>query len=271
MTQSTLPSLRYLQAALLRLSAGQAGELDTAALQTLLSEELSSATWSVLNDPAVWAKPGPLLALQCSLYLAVAAGVNQSRTPLRAAELSAGLASLADRALEAGLPVAADLLVALGRGYLNRCDFAAAQASLERALAADETRAEEAPRAVARDLHSIGEIQQILGEFDAAAYSFERALAITKANPSSPDHARDLFALALLNKERGAAQDALAILEQVLQIDQSQPQPDAAALARDHYGLGLVWQDLGDLEEARGHLDQAVTLAEQTLGIYHPN
>ncbi len=70
-------------------------------------------------------------------------------------------------------------------------------------------------------------------------------------------------------KERGLPHEARPLLERALHLDE-QPTRDLAMLARDHYALGVLWQDLGDLEEARLLLERAVQLSKQGSGPQHP-
>ena len=115
---------------------------------------------------------------------------------------------------------------------------------------------------------AVGEVLQARADFQGAGEAFARALRIDE-DAFGPGHSlvsRDLSLQALNLRERGAPQDALPLQQRALESAGA----DSLAQVRALYGLGMTYLDLGDLEEAREKLEEAVSVAENSLGEKHP-
>ncbi len=100
---------------------------------------------------------------------------------------------------------------------------------------------------LARSLLSLmGQASQALGRLDAAAEYYERALRI------DPRFSAPLAHLATLRLKQGRYQDALTILQAFVEAEPGN--------ASAHHGMGVAFQKLGKLDEARASLDRALSL-----------
>lgn len=145
----------------------------------------------------------------------------------------------------------ADVLMLLGKLYIEIGELGKARGVFERAFAASER--EGVPRDVRiRALTGMARIDVETNATDAAIGYARQALALLESEPSpNPEevaHAHELMARAMI--DRGS----LAEVEPMLRANIAS---DEAALGRDHSDVAYQWLMLGRLLDGLGHYDQA--------------
>ncbi|MBE0698169.1 MAG: tetratricopeptide repeat protein, partial [Anaerolineaceae bacterium] len=226
------PSLLSQQIAFLQhLSEGIADPAQRTLLQPLLDAEFSQADWEQLNRPDAWHTITPAFPLAAHLLARLAQNAVAGAEPIAFLPLLPLLRFFAETSASSGFANAGNLWLLLGENLQVMADFSGAGSAFSQALSLDEER---------------------LGS-------------------DHPNIVQDLNQQALNLRERGAPREALPLLERALQLVEA-AQPGAEPLAKIHIlsSLGLTWQDLGDLEEARQQLEHALELTENVLGKAHP-
>ena len=93
-----------------------------------------------------------------------------------------------------------------------------------------------------------GEAYYATDRFELAVEAFRNGLEIDPAKHGQ------LFNLGRALQQLGRDREAL------VEFEQMQQRPEAAHRTRGHFGAGLSWQSLGDIEQAMGLYQQALTL-----------
>ena len=143
-------------------------------------------------------------------------------------------------------------------------DFAAAKPLYEKTLAVTRVTRGERNRDYAIGLANLAFLLMERDNFAAARPLLEQALEIrrTGRGGSHPDYARIAIGLAWLRHLQGEDAAARPLLVQALAIIKATPDELHLAHARTLSNLGWLLAEMGDRDEALGHLERA-------LGVYH--
>ena len=170
----------------------------------------------------------------------------------------AGYARLLDPAGEA------EAEQGLGRLYLARGDYNAAEESFTQALAVQESLDDARPGALTRVL--LGDVQSLRGDTSLARESYNRALATHQALGDVAAEAATLGALADLERDMGAFQTAADGYRAAL--DRLEGKPILSIRWHLHLGLGLALRAQGELEGAAAELRSAIAQVETVGGTF---
>ncbi len=194
---------------------------------------------------------------------------------------------LAERALRIDRALGPDNLAAVARDendlgaiLRERGDLAGARRCFERAIAIDEQRS--APD-LPLHMNNLGLLLREMGALDDAERLAARALAVGvdlygKDDPNVATFSSNLGSvlqeLGLREPDRKRRYELLreaeGHLRRALEIGVDTYGPDHYVVAIRRNNLGLLLNDLGDMDGAQTELDQAVAIAQKALGAEHP-
>jgi CHAT domain-containing protein/tetratricopeptide (TPR) repeat protein len=224
------------------------------------------------------------------MFVAASAGLAEVRQPdpldplrtllreARYAEAEAGARTLlaeteARHAADsvAGAQVIDVLVEALWRGGKIRSPETRQLA--ERAVAIKESTLGSDHPDVGYSLTTLGQVLQLLGDYDRAKSVLDRALAMEERalGPVDPTVARTLTASATLALNTGDLDRSVALHERALAIRQKVLRPDDPALGENVSGIGVVFERKGDGSAAVRYHEQALAIRERALGPAHPD
>ena len=170
----------------------------------------------------------------------------------------AGYAQLLDPAGEA------EAEQGLGRLYLARGNYNAAEESFTQALAVQESLDDARPGALTRIL--LGDVQSLREDTSLARESYHRALATHQALGDVAAEAATLGALADLEREMGAFRTAADGYRAAL--DRLEGKQILSIRWHLHLGLGLALRAQGELEGAAAELRSAIAQVETVGGTF---
>jgi serine/threonine-protein kinase len=160
----------------------------------------------------------------------------------------------------------------LANVLVDKGDFAAGVAHLERAIALQqETLGPEHPY-VAMMLNNLGRTFEKMGDYDRAIATYQRALDIKERvlGPMHPDLMPTLTNFGAVMNKVGRYPEARALLERALAIGEQTIGAKNAAMAAVLYNLGGVIRQLEGSAAAEPWLLRALELEEKELGPSHP-
>jgi serine/threonine-protein kinase len=175
------------------------------------------------------------------------------------------------RDLEGQPEVRASLLALIGSVYRDLGLLDPARRTLEEARRVAEAGAGGESLATAQALAELAALQRLLGDLETGRAAADRALAIRerRLGPEHPEVARTLATLALFDRNQGARPEARRKLERALAIaERGQIAPVETAKWLNH--LGLIQQDLGELETAVATYRRALEQLERAEGPESP-
>jgi|CXWL01.1.fsa_nt_gi Nif-specific regulatory protein len=147
----------------------------------------------------------------------------------------------------------------LGILECSRGNFRAARTPLLRSLEIERRIGAREAEALAR--LSLGEVEEVLGDWTRAERHYDRVLKLLADTPEHPDRVSALAQLASLARKRGAWGDAERFASQALAAAVRIGDRDLQAQCR--LQLGLVEKDREHFETARNQLEQAQVLARE--------
>ena len=156
------------------------------------------------------------------------------------------------------VPLLLDAHIGIGSGCALLADHERALEHFERALAlAEQTNL--APR-VAECLQLIANLYQERGQYARALAYVERALALLQKNKLDRQIPTVLNSIGSLHARIGEFPRALKFMSRALEMEKTR---ESDALAGMYINLGLIYEGLSRVEEARAHLEKGVELAEK--------
>ena len=166
--------------------------------------------------------------------------------------------------------VRADLLLAMGRSYLNLGEYETARPLLEEGLALRQTLYRGDHRLVARALYQVAQIETDTGHYERAQTLVRESLGIYQQNTREEDTelAEVTLYLARLLDLRGRYQQADTTYQEALRLSRLLEEPELLAKGLDLYGLLLARQ--AAYNRAGPYLEEALALRRRTLGETHP-
>ena len=181
-------------------------------------------------------------------------------------------------ALVAGEPAELDgrrievrALMYRAHGERLRGDYAAARATLDRALVVAETVLGPDSQATAEVLNAQGVLGKFSGDFKAAEEAYARAARIVETGhgPDHPDMAAIYHNLAGLAHARGDPEAAEPLARRSVEIRERTNGPDHLATILDRAGLAAILSDLGRDAEATDLLEDVLRDVAATVGEEH--
>jgi tetratricopeptide (TPR) repeat protein len=165
------------------------------------------------------------------------------------------------------------LLTQLGLYLMGTAQYAAARATLERALDIKESAWGQNHPEVATTLTNLGSVRQQLGDLADARANQERALAIFESayGPNHPEVARVLGNLGIVQYDLYDLDGAHDTQERALGIEEAFYGPDHPVVAKTLGNLGNIHRQLGDLEGAHALLSRVLVIFESAYGPQHPD
>ncbi len=143
----------------------------------------------------------------------------------------------------------------------NSGNYAAALKEQQQALIIDQALN---PQGGATSLNNIGNLYISLGDYPKAIETFERSLALIRANANRPNLGQTLNNLALVYANQGNYRRAIALNEEALKILQQVNDRVNQAIAMDN--LANHHQALGDYSKAQDYYNQALAIHQATGG-----
>jgi tetratricopeptide (TPR) repeat protein len=223
-------------------------------------------------EEAIQAAPDPNLAARSIVLVEIGLRHLELGDPAAGAELEQAveiISKLAEsEAADRGLATAL-----AGRAIADRVggDFAAARASLDRALVHARRAWGRRSLEVAELYNERGMVGKFEGRFRDAAADYRRAGAIISAlvGDEHPDWAALLHNIAGLHHAQGAFEAAEGPARRSLEIHCRTLGRDHLAVALDRSGLASILDGLGRREEAQVELEAALGILRATLGPRH--
>jgi tetratricopeptide (TPR) repeat protein len=143
----------------------------------------------------------------------------------------------------------------------NSGDYAAALKEQQQALIMDQALN---PQGGATSLNNIGNLYNSLGNYPQAIETFERSLALLRANPAQSNLGQTLNNLALVYGNQGNYRKALELNEEALKVLQRVNDRVNQAIAMDN--LATHHQALGNYSKAQDYYNQALAIHRATGG-----
>ncbi|HET9862108.1 MAG TPA: serine/threonine-protein kinase [Steroidobacteraceae bacterium] len=155
----------------------------------------------------------------------------------------------------------ADTLAARARAEEKLGDYEAGFATAQQALEINRALGRQA--GIAGNLHQLGLLHHLKGEYQAALPFYEQALAMRAAlfGEDSLEYAETLYELGVLDDERGVREPAEARLRQVLAIREQR-------LGKRHTAVAEALAALGVNQSGQKKLEAGIELNQQALAIY---
>ncbi|MEM9195121.1 MAG: tetratricopeptide repeat protein [Myxococcota bacterium] len=149
----------------------------------------------------------------------------------------------------------ADLMADAGEILQSQGELDAANERFEAALETAERRADDASRS--RVLRGLGLLHHSRGKLTDAYAAYDRALTISRHHEDRPSQARILTDLGSLRLQQGRLDEARELYESALELlDAMGKDPMVAGLISGN--LGILEQELGNLEIAEGHYQRSL-------------
>jgi tetratricopeptide (TPR) repeat protein len=181
-------------------------------------------------------------------------------------------------ALVAGEPAEPDrrrievrALMYRAHGERLRGDYAAALATLDRALAIAESTLGRDAQATAEVLNAQGVLGKFSGDFEGAERAYNRAARIieTRHGADHPDMAAIYHNLAGLAHAQGVPETAEPLARRSVEIRERTSGPGHLATILDRAGLAAILSDLGRDDEATELLERVLVDLEVAVGQEH--
>ena len=163
------------------------------------------------------------------------------------------------------------VLTAIGGVHQVRGEYDRAHDVLQRAVALERADAPDQP--LANSLLELSKVETRLGRHAEAEAHAREALAVLEAISADGAHrASALNQIALALSDLGRQPEAAAMLEQVVQLRSAAAgdEQQARNLAANYNNLGLIYTELGRLDEAEAAYDASLALVERQFGSEHP-
>jgi tetratricopeptide (TPR) repeat protein len=225
--------------------------------------ELARATRSRAEAIAWPPLSAAALELEASLL-----GASGAYAEAEAAGVQAYLAAERARSWDVAANAGFALVPAIARQGRN----AEARVWVELATVAAEFAGDPLELREADRLHALGNLGHQSREYDEAADSHARALAIWERalGPQHPRVALGLNNLANTHARKGGYDQALEIHRRALTIREQALGPTHPDVARTLFNLGFVHDEKGEREQARALYERSLAIEEEALGPDHP-